>query len=60
MKKPPLGILLVILGTIIGFVLADTIGERHPDAFVATSAGIIILAMIALLAHLLRQRRQRD
>lgn len=60
MKQPTLGILLVIVGTIIGFVLADTVGERHPDAFVAIAGGVIILGMTGVLVHLLRQRRQRD
>ncbi|MEO3771307.1 hypothetical protein [Micromonospora sp. B9E7] len=60
MKRPTLGILLVILGTIIGFVLASTVGERYPDAFVATSAAISILGLTAVLVHLLRLRRQRQ
>ncbi|MEU8288201.1 hypothetical protein AB0C01_28095 [Micromonospora sp. NPDC048905] len=60
MKRPTLGILLVVLGTVIGSVLAGTVGERYPDAFVAVSAGIIVLGLAAVLVHLLRQRRQRD
>ncbi|MEV7989605.1 hypothetical protein [Micromonospora sp. NPDC085948] len=60
MKRPTLGILLIALGTIIGYLLAGTVGERYPDAFVAVSAGIIILVLAAVLVHLLRQRRQRD
>ncbi|MFI6270610.1 hypothetical protein [Micromonospora zamorensis] len=60
MKRPTLGILLVVLGTVVGFLLANTVSERYPDAFVAISAGIIILGLTAVLVHLLRQRRQRD
>ncbi|WP_433651118.1 hypothetical protein ACQP2C_00335 [Micromonospora zamorensis] len=60
MKRPTLGILLVILGTVVGFLLANTVGERYPDAFVAVSAGIVILGLTAVLVHLLRQRQQRD
>ncbi|WCN84291.1 hypothetical protein [Micromonospora sp. LH3U1] len=48
------------MGTVIGFLLANTVSERHPDAFVGTSAGIIILGLTAVLVHLLRQRRDRD
>lgn len=60
MKRPTLGILLVVLGTVIGFLLASTVGERYPDAFVATSTVVIILGLAAVLVHLLRQRRQKD
>lgn len=59
MKRPTLGILLMVLGTIIGYVLAGTVGERYPDAFVGTSAVIIILVLAAVLVHLLRRRRQQ-
>ncbi|RAO55083.1 hypothetical protein LUPAC06_04385 [Micromonospora saelicesensis] len=59
MKRPSLGILLMVLGTIIGYVLASTVGERYPDAFVGTSAVIIILVLAAVLVHLLRRRRQQ-
>ncbi|MET7375227.1 hypothetical protein [Micromonospora arida] len=59
MKRPTPGILLVVLGTIIGFLLASTVGERYPDAFVATSAAISILGLTAVLVHLLRRQRQQ-
>ncbi|MBG6104323.1 hypothetical protein ACLQ3D_28630 [Micromonospora vinacea] len=59
MKRPTLGILLMVLGTIVGYVLASTVGERNPDAFVGTSAVIIILVLAAVLVHLLRRRRQQ-
>ncbi|MDG4781183.1 hypothetical protein O7614_16155 [Micromonospora sp. WMMD961] len=59
MKRPTLGMLLVVLGAIIGFVLASTVGERYPNAFVATSAAISILGLTAVLVHLLRRRRQQ-
>ncbi|RAO34372.1 hypothetical protein PSN13_03239 [Micromonospora saelicesensis] len=59
MKRPNLGILLMVLGTIIGYVLASTVGERYPDAFVGTSAAIIILVLAAVLVHLLRRSRQQ-
>ncbi|WP_328654618.1 hypothetical protein OG598_12750 [Micromonospora sp. NBC_00330] len=60
MKRPTLGVLLIVLGTIIGYVLASTIGERYPDAFVGTSAVIIILGLTAVLVHVLRRRRQQQ
>ncbi|WP_410818447.1 hypothetical protein [Micromonospora sp. 050-3] len=59
MKRPTLGVLLIVLGTIIGYVLASTVGERYPDAFVGASAVIIILVLTAVLVHLLRRKRQQ-
>ncbi|MEU8392448.1 hypothetical protein [Micromonospora sp. NPDC048842] len=61
MRPSTLGVLLIGMGTIIGVLLASTVGERYPDAFVGASAVIIILGLTAVLVHVLRrQRQQRD
>ncbi|MET7950438.1 hypothetical protein [Micromonospora sp. NPDC005324] len=59
MKRPPLGILLMGLGSVVGFLLAGPVAERYPDAFVGTSTVIIILVLPAMLVHVLRRRRQQ-
>ncbi|MGC4760245.1 hypothetical protein [Micromonospora trifolii] len=61
MRPSTLGVLLIVVGTIIGYVLASTVGERYPNAFVGASAVIIILGLTTVFVHVLRhQRQQRD
>ncbi|MDG4795816.1 hypothetical protein [Micromonospora sp. WMMD1082] len=58
MRRPLIPVILVVVGAVVGVLLANTVGNRHPDAFVAVSAVVLLLILAVWLVLTIRKGRR--